>query len=285
VLRRVRLAPEGGRLSATQILCIGERARAALARSGGLAVPLTGFADAPYLEADGEIIWVGARLPARHPRAVLTSTAPRRGVALRFGALPARGWAPRRAAASAAPGRARNTAHAMLRALVRTGAPRGFGRLLAGAPAPFPLDLAQARVDALAEAYRCGDPEPVFRASLPLLGTGAGLTPSGDDLAGAALFGRCLVGQRDRAWSALAARLSREAASRSHAISAALFADLARGRSFAPLHALGAALEHGARGAALAAARRLVVLGHSSGWDMLTGFMLGMGIALSEDAK
>ena len=285
MLRRVRLAPEGGRLSATQILCIGERARAALVRSGGLAVPLTGFADAPYLEADGEIIWVGARLPARHPRAVLTSTAPRRGVALRFGALPARGWAPRRAAAAAAAGRARNTAHAMLRALVRTGAPRGFGRLLAGAPAPFPLDLAQARVDALAEAYRCGDPEPVFRASLPLLGTGAGLTPSGAALAAPAPARRGVAGPSHSSLTARAAGRPREAASRSHAISAALFADLARGRSFGPLHALATALQRGARGAALDAARRLVVLGHSSGWDMLTGFMLGMGIALSEDAK
>ena len=99
---------------------------------------------------------------------------------------------------------------------------------------------------------------------------------------------RCLAGSVAVAVGAadpLVARLAREAASRSHAMSAALFAGLARGRSFAPLHALATALQRGARGAALDAARRLVVLGHSSGWDMLTGFMLGMGIALSEDAK
>jgi hypothetical protein len=265
-----------------QVIGVGERARAALVRSGGLATPLAGFADAPYLEADGEIIWVGSRLPARHPRAVLTAAAPRRGVALRFGALPARGWSPRPAAACASAGRARRATRALRRDLLHAAAPRGFGLLLAGAEPPFPLDLARSRVDTLAEAYRGGDPVLVLRASLPLLGTGAGLTPSGDDLTGAALFGRLLVGPRDRVWVALAAQLAREVALRSHAISAALFADLARGRSFGPLHALAAALEHGRRGAALEAARRLVALGHSSGWDMLTGFMLGMGIALSE---
>lgn len=268
-----------------QVVGIGERARAALTRSGGIATPLAGLADAPYLLADGEIVWIGSRLPAWHPRAVLTATAPPRGVALRFGPLPARGWSPRAPAGSAAAARIERTAGALRSTLAQSETPRGFGLLLVGAPLPFPLDLVRARVDALAEAYRVGDSELVFLASLPLLGTGAGLTPSGDDLAGAALFGRMLIGPRDRGWSAVAVRLSREVALRSHAISAALFGDLARGRSFAPLHALAAALKRGQRGAALGAARRLVALGHSSGWDMLTGFLLGMGIALSEATK
>lgn len=268
-----------------QVVGIGERARVALARSGGIASPLAGFADAPYLLADDEIIWIGSRLPARHPRAVLTATAPPRGVALRFGTLPARGWLPRAPTGSAASGRAKRTARALRRILARSETACGFGLLLAGTPPPFPLDLARARVDALAEAYRLGDPGFVFQASLRLLGTGTGLTPAGDDLAGAALFGRLAAGPQDRAWSAVAERLSREVALRSHAISAALFGDLARGCSFAPLHALAAALKRGERGAALSAARRLVALGHSSGWDMLTGFMLGIGIALSEAAK
>ena len=259
------------------VVHIGERARAALARSGGAAAPLPAFADAPYLEADGEVIWVGARLPARHPRAVITSCAPPRGVTLRFVALPARGWSPRLPILDDdAVARVIDAAGALRRALVRACEPRGFGMLLAGQAPGFPLDLAVPRVEALGAAYRQDDPDAVFAASLPLLGFGTGLTPSGDDLAGTALFGRRFVSPHDAGWEDVAARLSREVAVRSHAISAALFADLARGQSFAPLHAVAEALARGEHDAALRAARTLAAVGHSSGWDMLAGLMIGV---------
>jgi hypothetical protein len=64
---------------------------------------------------------------------------------------------------------------------------------------------------------------------------------------------------------------------RTHPISAALLGDLAAGRSWAPLHELVAALAAGTPRAAGAAARRLVALGHSSGWDMLAGVGAGLG--------
>ena len=247
---------------------IGEVARAALARSDGIATPLAGFADAPYLEADGEVIWVGARLPARHPRAVVTSCAPRRGVTLSFAALPARGWTPRLPILDEhAAARVQSTA-------------RSLGALLAGRRPGFPLPLA--RVEALGEAYRRDDPDAVFAASLPLLGCGAGFTPSGDDLTGAALFGRRFISPHEVRWQEIAGRLSREVAVRSHAVSAALFSDLARGQSFAPLHAVAEGLAGGQQATALAAARALAAVGHSSGWDMLAGFMIGMGIGASE---
>ena len=51
------------------VLAIGRKARAALMASGGVAWPLAAFPDAPYFEAAGEIVWVGSKLPARHPRA------------------------------------------------------------------------------------------------------------------------------------------------------------------------------------------------------------------------
>jgi hypothetical protein len=60
-------------------------------------------------------------------------------------------------------------------------------------------------------------------------------------------------------------------------VSAALFADLAAGRSFAPLHGIADALRTGDDEAAIRAARSLVAIGHSSGWDMLTGFLIGIG--------
>ncbi|MDX1376327.1 MAG: hypothetical protein R3357_12220, partial [Burkholderiales bacterium] len=78
-----------------QIAQIGERARRALVCSGGKAAPLEGFADGPYFSAGAEMIWVGARLPAMHPRAVILSSPRPRDSALQFGALPARGWTPR----------------------------------------------------------------------------------------------------------------------------------------------------------------------------------------------
>jgi hypothetical protein len=71
-------------------------------------------------------------------------------------------------------------------------------------------------------------------------------------------------------------RLASDARAASHAISAALLADLVAGETFEPLHALADALAADDPTAALEAARALVALGHSSGWDMLTGFVLGV---------
>jgi hypothetical protein len=259
------------------IVQIGERARRALVRSGGEAAPLVEFVEGPYFSAAGVMIWVGARLPAMHPRAVITSHAQPGGVALRFEDLPAQGWTPRVAlldkAASA--GIVENVRQ-LCGALLAADAPRGFGTLLARANPEFPLDLAVARVQALARAYRRDEPDAVQSASTALLGFGTGLTPSGDDLAGAALFGRRLISPLRHAWSHVAEALTREAEERSHAVSAALFSDLVRGQSFAPLHAIAEALAANDHAAALAPARELTAIGHSSGWDMFTGLVIGL---------
>jgi hypothetical protein len=257
-----------------RVVSIGSKARAALAASGGVARPLAAFPDAPYFDAAGEIVWVGSKLPARHPRAVLTGQPVPRGAAVELTALPAESWS------CALPARADravivNACGRLVRALDRLGAPRGFGALLAGAAPAFPLDLAASRVHALARAYRGGDVQAVYEASRALLGLGTGLTPSGDDLAGAALFGRMLV-DRGAPWRTIGARLAADARAASHAISAALFADLVAGETFEPLHALADALAADDAPAALGAAGSLVALGHSSGWDMLTGLVVGV---------
>ena len=269
-----------------RVVRIGERARQALARSRGEAIALAGFAGGPYFAAAGELIWVGARLPAMHPRAVITEDSPVGDTVLHFVHLPAQGWMPR----PSRPGRstaARIAANAgtLCRAVLAADAPRGFGALLAGAMPAFPLDLAVARVQALARAYRQADAHAVLSASIALLGIGAGLTPSGDDLAGAALFGRRLLAPRTRAWEDVAEQLAREAGQRSHAISAALLGDLVRGESFAPLHAIAEALAADDHAAALAAARNLTPIGHSSGWDMFTGLVIGITGSLGDGAK
>ncbi len=258
--------------ASTAVLAVGAKARAALERSGGAAAPLAAFPDAPYYDAAGEIVWVGARLPAMHPRAVVTAAPVARGRTARFGALPGEAWSPR------LPPPARATAAAAARLAARVGAlgaPRGFGALLAGATPAFPLDLAVPRVRALAAAFDADDAAGVERAARALLGLGGGLTPSGDDLAGGALFGRLLVAAEPAPWRAAGAALAAEALRASHAISAALLADLACGASFAPLHATADALARGDDDAALASGGALAALGHSSGWDMLAGLVIG----------
>jgi hypothetical protein len=273
-----RAAASSGDAMRLPVLRIGALARAALERTGGRARPLDAFPDAPYFDADGEIVWIGARLPAMHPRAVMTSAPVPRGRVLSFGALPD-------SAAFGVPDAPLAVDAARTgRLLARVAAiepPRGFGALLFGGTPEFPLDLGASRVRALARAYATDDANRVFDATLALAGFGTGLTPSGDDLAGGALFGRRLAAPDGARWHALGERLVLPVAARTHPISAALFADLARGASFEPLHALAAALARDDEAAAVAAAARLAAIGHSSGWDMLTGFAIGMGSTLS----
>jgi hypothetical protein len=261
------------------VLAIGAKARAALERSGGAAAPLAAFPDAPYYDAGGEIVWVGSRLPAMHPRAVVTAMPVARGE-VRFGALPGEAWSPRLPAPSRG---IVESARRLVARIAELGEPRGFGAVLAGVTPTFPLDLAVPRVHALTAAYRADDHEAVQHASRALLGLGGGLTPSGDDLVGGALFGRLLVAANSARWRTIGAELAVEALRASHVISAALLADLAAGASFAPLHATAEALARGDDGAALESAGVLAALGHSSGWDMLTGLVVGVTGRLNDE--
>src|SRR6266850_312774 len=69
---------------------------------------------------------------------------------------------------------------------------------------------------------------------------------------------------------------ARAAAARlTHPIGAALLGDLLVGEGWAALHDVAAALARDDEPAALEAARRLTRLGHSSGWDLLAGFVAG----------
>ena len=260
----------------SDVVEIGEQARLALAHSAGVALPLATFADAPYLEAAGEIVWVGARLPALHPRVVVTGAAPPRGIALMFDPLPQRGWSqPLPQLDLSMTDSIADAAGRLRRALIGAAIPRGFGNLLAGREPAFPLGIAVRRVRDLAAAYTRKDIHAVIEVSVALLGFGTGLTPSGDDLVGGALFGHRFITAHDPAWVKVAHSLSREIARRSHVISTALFNDLANGQSFAPLHALAQALADGDDDAALRAAREMTEIGHSSGWDMVAGFLIG----------
>ncbi len=257
---------------------IGVLAQAALARSGAIARPLRGYPGAPYFEAAGEIVWVGARLPALHPRAIVTAGEPPLGEALRFDRLPEQAWSPPRMSRSRVPPRSQVVATATLLRAAMAGihVRPGPGTSLMGANTVHPIEVTAQRVSALARAYAQDSANAVAEASLQLLGVGSGLTPSGDDLAGAALFGRRWLLPFDAAWEAAAAALSSAAGERSHPISAALVGDLAGGWSFAPLHALVEAIAAGDAAAAQTAASDLCSIGHSSGRDMLAGVLIGI---------
>lgn len=252
-------------LESPRVLGIGARAAQALAASGGALRPIPGFTETPYRYAGDDIVWVGMRGEA-HPRAVFIDR-PAQQMRLESTMLPAAPSPPHAAVDRTAASKAFAE---LARSCRELGEPRGFGCLLAGALPPFPLDRRIDAAEALAAAVRADDPAAFVPAGLRLLGVGGGLTPSGDDLVGAALFTLRHLGVDDASWRNAAAVLVDASRTRTHVISAALFSDLAGGQSFAPLHELLAAADFAAM---REPARRLAAIGHSSGWDMLSGMI------------
>ena len=249
------------------VVSLGARAAAALADSGGRLRLIPGFTETPHRYAGEDIVWVGMRGEA-HPRAVFVD-APAQEMRLawdRRHPVPA-GPHPRHQVDRIA---AAQRFTELARRCRELGEPRSFGRLLIGALPPFPLDHRVDAAHALAAAAGADDAKAFSQAGLRLLGVGGGLTPSGDDFVGAALFTLHHMGYDNPAWQDAAQTLIEATRTRTHAISAALFADLAVGESFEPLHQLVAATDFADT---LEPARRLTAIGHSSGWDMLCGMI------------
>lgn len=263
-----------------RVRALGHRAAVALRASGGWTTPLPDFPDAPYAMAGDEIIWIGES-GAMHPRAVFVDQ-PTSREHLSIGSL-----TPWSAPALDLDATAVARLHAALSNLAATLAAKpgahGFAPLLAARRLAFPLQARRAAALTLGRTARADDPLAFADAAQTLLGLGSGLTPSGDDYVGGALFALHAIHPRQRAWQAAAAGICRLAASRTHAISAALLADLASGDSFAALHEMVAAAAAGLAPATLAASvHGLTAIGHSSGWDMLTG-LLAATAGLPED--
>jgi hypothetical protein len=251
-------------------LALGDIAAAALARSAGRVVA-TDAGPRGWAHAAGELVWLGADAVA-HPRAIRLAEVPTGRIA-RIDA----------AGAQRRPARACPVIGAPALAALRRLAPhlaaqapaRGFAPLLGCGVLAFPLS---ARGDdargALAEA-RANRPERFLRHALRLLGVGPGLTPSGDDLIGGALFLVRAAHPESAAWRAVAATLLAAARERTHPVSAALLADLAGGASFAALHdLLDATASGGAAETLLQRALAVSRIGNVSGWDLLTGLLL-----------
>ena len=256
---------------------IGWRAHAALTASDGVAKVIAPLSRSFYAEAAGELIWVGTPDTLLHPRAVLATgaRAPEAGAAVYVTpdrVVPWRAFRPRMTS-----GIAMSCARTLRAVLTTLGPPRGLARLLCDADGDDAVLMrARPHVCEMVSARARDDAAGFAEAARPLLGLGEGLTPSGDDLVGGALFAGSLSGSTDPAWDAAIARLVADARMRTHPISARLLADLAAGEAWAPLHDLASALICADMNAAHRSARELTTLGDSSGWSLLAGVIVGL---------
>jgi hypothetical protein len=233
-----------------------------------------------YLDVGGEIVWLGPAGSTLHGRAILARALPlvdgRARLDTAFDLRGAREWRPPDLP-SVAPERLAESARRVAGTIERVGSPDGFGTLLVDRRPAFPLD--RATDDARAFVHACARDEPVAAAAIAvrLLGLGPGLTPAGDDLIGGAFFAGGLRATRAASWRDAAEVIRARAPVRTHRISATLLGDLLDGHAHAPLHDLAVALAREDAGAAVDAAVRLTRIGHSSGWDMLAGFLGTLG--------
>jgi len=265
------------------LTALGRKAALALGRTRGVARVLAVLSESVYLTAGDEIVWLGHAGTPMHPRAMLAGAPlPAAGGAIEIDRGAARPWTPPAGPCGAGTARALTAGcRDLVAALAEIGRPDGFGALLAGIAPAFPLDRASSRARELASACGADDPAAAAAVATELLGLGPGLTPSGDDYVGGAFFARALLARAGAcdglAWRAAAALVLHGARGRTHPISIALLGDMLDGQAHAPLHDLARALAAGApRDVALGAARRVVGIGHSSGWDMLAGFVAGV---------
>jgi hypothetical protein len=141
-------------------------------------------------------------------------------------------------------------------------------------------------IKGMIQASWVNDADLVIQHAKALLGFGEGLTPSGDDFLGGFFFSMKLTNQYypnavnlpDRTYSDF---IHRSDAS-TNLISYTILKDHADGHSVESLHQLANGLLLGKQVDQLIFdTKKLISLGHSTGWDMLTGFVAGMSATLT----
>lgn len=296
-----------------QVLDIGATAYRLLA-PGQRGVVLAVVSQAIYLLSEsGELFWLTTAETPRHPRCVRGS-APLPGVAvntsfavnepglltigpgIRLDCRQVPIWSPPMFSAgevlplAALPERVRATA-AVLENLP---SPTGLGTLLpeilsiaTGDPPSFAPTgafsaLALPAVREIARACLAHDSKALLSGAESLVGLGEGLTPSGDDFVGGLLFCSYWLSRLYKDllptvdWGDAARRFSEK----TNPISFALLSDLAKGQGVEPLHQwLRCVLTDGPTDQIRKHSARLVQMGHSSGWDLLSGALTGLHIA------
>ncbi len=179
--------------------------------------------------------------------------------------------------------------------------PGGFGRLIqpviqiaknqAASPGivqeNFLIMSAWPIVERITRACLSHDFAGVLKQADALIGLGEGLTPSGDDFLGGLFFARYLLScsypqliylEFDNFPERIDAFRPR-----TNLISFTLLKDNALGHAPDPLYRFGIILlSNQSIDCAVSAASELIALGHSTGWDLLTGFLVGMLLAFSD---
>jgi hypothetical protein len=292
---------------------MGLKARELLTLPGFSAGVLAVLSDMAYLSTrEGEILWICPEGSPRHRRCILASLPPAvaRGekiycefpiLAFHRGALidlsAALEWNPSGLVATKRTSPAERWAffRRLLGVLHLLEVPEGMGGAVRMAyalvenkslPSSLPGTLTGRINDSmlsLAGACLERDLGSVVRRGREIVGLGPGLTPSGDDFLGGLLFtARSLqkIYPEKFPWTEEAiSELLDWARTRTHPISHAILSDLARGHGPEPLHDLVTGLLGGTElDPVMKAVLRLADIGHSSGWDMLAGVMIGMGM-------
>lgn len=128
----------------------------------------------------------------------------------------------------------------------------------------------------------------VLKQAEALIGLGEGLTPSGDDFLGGLFFARfllsCAYPQLNYLELANLLEWIDALQSRTNLISFTLLKDNVTGHSLEPLNRFGLALLTNQPVECAASAADLIKVGHSTGWSLLTGFLVGMLLAFPEES-
>jgi len=143
------------------------------------------------------------------------------------------------------------------------------------------LRVAWPAVQAVGRASACQNLDAILARASDLVGLGNGLTPSGDDFLGGLFFGLLALNRLFPAQIELdpepVQKMLARITDRTNLISGAILKDLAAGQGPEPMHDLVHLLVTPASPASiLTAARALASIGHSTGWDLLTGLLAGL---------
>jgi hypothetical protein len=141
---------------------------------------------------------------------------------------------------------------------------------------PHVLDMARACLDR--------QPVGISQNADALIGLGTGLTPSGDDFLGGLLFAVKILQAAYPGPSFSSGSIPVENyRARTHVISFTLLKDLASGQAVAPLHHIVNGLLTGEPLESISPfIPQLTQIGHSTGWDMLTGLLTGLLITFQD---
>ncbi len=142
------------------------------------------------------------------------------------------------------------------------------------------LALAWFGIYEIAKACLLRDMSGLFQEANALVGLGQGLTPSGDDFLGGLLF---CVNTIQRFYpgiinldSSEQALFIESAKQRTHLISFTLLKDLTNGQAVEPLHELIHSVLSDKPPESIRPTSCLPQIGHSTGWDLLTGALTGL---------